>query len=303
MKWQVSLNNSSFDQAGITKDCQDAVCEYIWNGFEAGASVVRVNIEGSPLQESMSLVVTDNGSGIPFYNFGDTFGTFLSSKKNELSIRIKSHANKGKGRFSYLSFSSSARWDTIYKDNNQIKKYTIYTDNIDKCHFETTEPILCNSNDDTGTRVYFPLFDEAVDQLNYMSMKNKVLEEFAWFLHLNKSKNFILEYMGVTLDPSQYINSDLSNTFIEKIDNSHFNIDVIVWKNNVSNSSKIYFLTAEGEIINVENTSFNKNKARFYHAVFVSSSYFKPGMLFSSDNDITLFDKDLPDNHKKIFVF
>lgn len=28
MQWQVALNNDSFDRAGITKDCQDAVCEF-----------------------------------------------------------------------------------------------------------------------------------------------------------------------------------------------------------------------------------------------------------------------------------
>ena len=42
MQWQVALNNDSFDRAGITKDCQDAVCEYIWNSFEAGASKVSL---------------------------------------------------------------------------------------------------------------------------------------------------------------------------------------------------------------------------------------------------------------------
>ena len=47
-KWQVSLNNDSFDRAGITKDCKDAVCEYIWNGFEAGASKVSVSLQGAP---------------------------------------------------------------------------------------------------------------------------------------------------------------------------------------------------------------------------------------------------------------
>ena len=45
MKRQVSLNNTSFDRAGITKDCKDAICEYIWNGYEAGASKVVVSSE------------------------------------------------------------------------------------------------------------------------------------------------------------------------------------------------------------------------------------------------------------------
>lgn len=47
MQWQVALNNDSFDRAGITKDCQDAVCEYIWNSFEAGASKVTVSMMGN----------------------------------------------------------------------------------------------------------------------------------------------------------------------------------------------------------------------------------------------------------------
>ena len=53
MKRQVSLNNNSFDRAGITKDCKDGVCEYIWNGFEAGASKVSVALQGTPLQEAI----------------------------------------------------------------------------------------------------------------------------------------------------------------------------------------------------------------------------------------------------------
>ena len=87
MQWQVALNNDSFDRAGITKDCQDAVCEYIWNSFEAGASKVTVSMMGSPLQEAMSLVVADNGMGIAFDNLDKTFGTFLSSLKNRLFAR------------------------------------------------------------------------------------------------------------------------------------------------------------------------------------------------------------------------
>lgn len=135
MKWQVSLYNNSFDRAGITKDCQDAVCEYIWNGFEAGATKVCVSIDGEKLQKAMTLVITDNEAGIPFDNFGDTFGTFLSSAKNGCSIRIKSQANKGKGRFSYLSFSPSAEWTTVYDDNGELKKYKINTSAIDRSRF------------------------------------------------------------------------------------------------------------------------------------------------------------------------
>lgn len=84
MKWQVSLNNDSFDRAGITKDCQDAICEYIWNGFEAGASKVCVSSQGAPLKEAPALSVEDNGSGISYDSLTDTFGAFCHLSKTTL---------------------------------------------------------------------------------------------------------------------------------------------------------------------------------------------------------------------------
>lgn len=286
MKRQVSLNNNSFDRAGITKDCKDGVCEYIWNGFEAGASKVSVALKGTPLQEAMALLISDNGTGIPYESFDDTFCAFLSSTKNNSTIRIKSQSNKGKGRFSYLAFSSEAEWTTVYETDGVLKKYTIKTDSCDRSQFDTTEPEIVANLAETGTTVIFPLSDaNTTDQLAFVNMRQKLLEEFAWFLYLYKDKGYALEYMGYPLDISQYINTELSSSCIESVGDVTFNISVVVWKNNVSNSSKIYYLTEAGEIAATENTSFNKNKVGFYHAVFVSSKYFKPDMFLPQEDD------------------
>lgn len=287
MEWQVSLNNDSFERAGITKDCKDAVCEYIWNGFEAGATKVSVTLHGEELQEAMSLVVSDNGSGIPFQEFGDTFAKFLSSLKNNATIRLKSQLNKGKGRFSYMCFSSSAEWTTTFKEDGTYKQYKINTNSINRSAFGTTDPIILKENLHTGTSVEFPLMEATVvNQLAYVNMRQKLLEEFAWFLYLNKDKGVSLEYMGVILDVSQYINTELSGQSRVNIGDISFDINVVVWTNNVANSSKIYYLTERGEIANVENTSFNKNKVNFYHAVFVSSKYITLDTFFPQDDEI-----------------
>lgn len=301
-KWQVSLNNDSFDRAGITKDCQDAVCEYIWNGFEAGASKVSVSLQGTPLKEALSLEISDNGSGISYEKLPDTFGAFLSSIKNNATIRIKSQANKGKGRFSYLSFSHEAEWRTTYRSGKILKSYSIRTNSLDRSQFNTTEPQITTSKE-TGTVVVFPLLDvNSIDQLSYVNMRQKLLEEFAWFLYLNKDKAYTLEYMGSVLDISQYINTNLSRSISQKISDYDFEISIIVWKSNVSNSSKIYYLTEKGEIAATQNTSFNKNKVNFYHAIFVSSAYFKPNMFLPADEDgdQTEFNLDTQSGQKAI---
>lgn len=284
MQWQVALNNDSFDRAGITKDCKDAVCEYIWNSFEAGASKVSVSMTGSPLREAMSLVVADNGTGIAFDNLDRTFGTFLASLKNNATMHLKSQSNKGKGRFSYLSFSHSAEWRTVYRTDDKLMQYTISTNSANRSQFDTTEPVDVADATETGTTVTFSLEDSnAVDLLSFGAMKQKLLEEFAWYL--NKDKGYVLEYTGIPLDISEYIRTDLSRNCPCKIGDHDFSIDVVVWNSSVSNSSKIYYRTEKGEIAAIRNTSFNKNTVNFYHAVFVSSKYFVPDMFIPAEED------------------
>ena len=77
----------------------------------------------------------------------------------------------------------------------------------------------------------------------------------------------------------------MSKSISLRIDDHDFAISIIVWKSNVANSSKIYYLTEKGEIAATQNTSFNKNKVNFYHAVFVSSAYFKPNIFLPADED------------------
>lgn len=303
MKRHVSLNNRSFDHAGITKDCQDAVCEYIWNGFEAKATQVCVSLLGGQMREAPLLTITDNSSGIPYSSFSDTFGTFLSSTKNDASLRVKSQANKGKGRFSYQCFSPSAKWSTIYKDKKQLKQYTISTSSVDRSSFDTSKPVPAVDSKATGTIVSFPLMNaDVLDQLSFFNIKDKLLEEFAWYLYLHRGQNLSLEYMGVPLDVSEHINTDLSRTCTVTIEGSQFEINTVVWLTNVANSSRIYYMTPAGEVVDTATTSYNKNRANFYHAVFVHSAFFRPGMNVSADPDeTTLFTLAEQEEQKNVF--
>jgi hypothetical protein len=304
MPRQVSLNNNSFDSAGITKDPKDAICEYIWNGFEAGATKVCVSLNGEPLKEAMSIVVADNGNGIRYDNLDETFGKFLSSVKNEGTLRIKLSANKGKGRFSYLCFSSSAEWTTTFKENGVLKTYKIFMDALSKNEYDPKEPEntgVCT----TGTTVAFPLSDaKDTEQLSYLNMREKLLEEFSWFLYLNKGKSLSLEYMGTTLNFSEYINTELSKDSNVIIENQAFDISIVVWESNVANTSKIYFLSSKAEIVDVQNTSYNKNTVGFYHAVYVSSEYIKPKMSLPQTDTNEQYNQlkiGFPNPHRKIF--
>ena len=110
---KLSVNNQSVESSGITKDYKDALCEYVWNSFEANATAVAIDCIPNELTGSAEIVITDNGDGIAYDSLERTFGAFLASQKNSRSLQIKTKANKGKGRFSCFSFASLAEWSTV----------------------------------------------------------------------------------------------------------------------------------------------------------------------------------------------
>ena len=301
---QVNVNNDSFNRAGITKDSKEAICEYIWNGFEAGATEVEVSFSGAPMREAMSIKIVDNGDGIEYGTLDETFGAFLSSIKNVASIRLKSQLNKGRGRFSYQCFSSFAEWHTVYDEEGTLKKYSITTSNADRKNYTTTDVVNAPIDAVMGTSVEIPLNDQAtLDQLSYNQIKQKLLQEFSWFLYLNKKKNFSLKYEGNLLDYNQYIDSDLSLEETITIDGISFNVNLILWNQKIDNSSKIYYLSDSGEIYAAQNTGYNKNTVEFYHNVFIVSDYINAqNTAFLQDGDDAPQQKlEAQDGSKKIF--
>lgn len=90
---KLSVNNQSVESSGITKDYKDALCEYVWNSFEANATAVAIDCIPNELTGSAEIVITDNGDGIAYDSLERTFGAFLASQKEQ---PIPANQNKGK---------------------------------------------------------------------------------------------------------------------------------------------------------------------------------------------------------------
>ena len=125
VKKELCVKSQSIETSGITKDYKEALCEYIWNGFEANAAHVSVNFTSNSLGGIESVIIRDDGDGICFETIDDTFGAFLASNKNSLSLQLKSKANKGKGRFSCYAFARRAMWETVVESDGKKITYSI----------------------------------------------------------------------------------------------------------------------------------------------------------------------------------
>ncbi len=253
----------------------DAICEYIWNGFDAGATHVKLYLKTNMMGLIDKVSITDNGTGIAYNDLQNKFQPFNESKKADLpskSNHTLPHGRKGIGRLTFFSFAQAARWDTVFSQEGKQYKYYIgmnknslnkYDDNDEKEPIETKEV--------AGTKVTF-------DQLIALSKEDileKIKDEFFWFLELNKNNGYKI---WVDNEPVSY--EDLIITRNE-IDVSHWKLEYeyeirfVQWNISLGNEySKFYFIGSDNKECYKEATKLNKKSDEFYHSIYIKSSYF-----------------------------
>lgn len=230
MKMALRVRNQSIETSGITKDYKEAICEYIWNGFEANATEVRISYTLNDMGAINTITVSDNGDGIAYETLSDTFGTFLASPKNLLSQKIKTRANKGKGRFSFSAFSTDVQWHTKYLDNGIFKTYAITLSANNKDIVEYDVPEVIKEIDTTGTVATFNnVANLRPENIDGGMFEEYLLSEFAWYLFLNKHKPIKLFVNDQEIDYEKHIDISLSETITKTIDNNEFKISLIIW--------------------------------------------------------------------------
>lgn len=285
MRYPLSVKSKSVETSGIPRDYKEALCEYVWNGFEANATTISITHTINVLGGIEEICISDNGSGICFETIQDTFGAFLASQKNALSLKIKSKVNQGKGRFAGFSFANRIKWDTVCAENGKNVQYSISVYSENKNEYEVTEKALTERS--TGTTVIIGNVDQILpEQVTILALEDTLLKEFAWYLYLNKERNVEILVNGERVDYTKYIDTRFSAKKDLLIDGIGLKIDVVVWKEKIREKFCIYFMNLEGVLKGRDTTSFNRNTVNFNHSVFVRS------LCFDRDSDTSLTTDD-----------
>ena len=273
MKKELVVKDQSVDTSGITKDYREAIIEYIWNGFEANASKIEITYCPNAIGGLETLTIRDNGDGISFESIDDTFGAFLASTKNSLSLQLKSKANKGKGRFSCFSFATGVRWNTVVKNDSGHVEYTIDINGTNKNEYEYSTPVSCER--EAGTEVtIFGISDVKEEDVQFSALEEILLQNFAWYLFLNREKGVKIIVNGEELDYKKYIDDSASREECVHVDSNSFSVSVIVWTEKIRENFSSYYLDDKGVLHGKDTTSFNRNTVNFNHSVYVRSSFF-----------------------------
>lgn len=262
-----------------------SIAEYIWNGFDAGATTVEVLYDISNGGTFKLLKIIDNGCGINHSQLSNKFRPFHVSEKKKKNIDdsdivLTMHGKNGVGRFSFFTFSNVATWDTVYREGVRNYRYQTSIEVNRLEHFSGLDVTPEETTDSEGTTVTFTLFkrppknskskkEETREQQMLVFLKN----EFGWFMELKKPLGYKLLINGEELDYSNLI----GQTDITKIEynGNVFEVRYLQWINQLDEYSKFYYLDHNYKLSYKENTTFNNQGDHFYHSVFVSSQYFE----------------------------
>lgn len=254
---------------------EQALSEYIWNGFDANATKISIETEINALQGISSITIFDNGDGIDINDLENTLDLFLDSKKKVVS-KPTTRGKKGRGRFSFVKFCEQATWQT--NDGKNEFEFTIDSGCLSKY-----EPnILECRKDCKGTKVTFA----HIKSIDFNYFNDHVIpylkSEFTWLLISNNKLEIRIN--GLLLEHSGY----QLITEPETIDGSVFEVNSVIWDTKQNREkSLIYFVNSAQEIVHKELSELNLKG--FFCSSYVRSDWFDEfggnAELFSGDKN------------------
>ncbi len=249
-----------------------ALAEYIWNGFDAKATRIDIDISETELKGTQFVSVHDNGTGIDRSLLAAKFKPFFESEKiyDPNQKHSATHGKNGVGRLTFFTFANIAKWQTIYRRDNQNYSYTI---DISAATLSNYWPgVEAAVDTPTGTTVYFS--DLNSNEITPDIVRSYLAQEFCWFLELNKENGYGIYINGDLLTYNSYIIKSESLDYIHEKSKTSFTVRYVCWNTKLSEYSKYYYIDSDGAEMYKENTTLNNKGDRFYHSVYIQSPLF-----------------------------
>ncbi|NNA57626.1 ATP-binding protein [Pseudomonas koreensis] len=251
-----------------------AIAEYIWNGFDDGATAVDISYEVDDLGGVKHLAVQDNGFGIPYSQVENKFKPILSSEKRDLEVQHSLiHGKNGLGRLTFFHFAQAAVWTTCYVNGEDLFSYDIKVseDNIDNY---VCSPEIKTVSGAVGTSVSFENIVGLSETYIQSELISYLVKEFSWLLELKSDQGFSIRINGAEL-PCGWLVKD-SEDFSIVIEDCSFSVKFVRWAQKLNRHfSRFYCSSSMGEFKYSRPTTLNNKGDEFYHSVFVVSDYFE----------------------------
>jgi hypothetical protein len=241
-----------------------ALFELVWNGLDAKATRIDINIESNEMDGLEVIHVVDNGDGIDFHNLSDNFDRFNESSKNGAS----QHGSHGRGRLAFHRLCQNASWFTRFEDSDvcisinsgNVKDYS--GDNL-----SSNEQLECLRKLKSGTCVVLKNFTENLPEIETLLHKFSI--EFGWYLALNKEREIFFNNGQYKVPVPEH---DFKEVDVD-VEESSFKLTFLRWHDKPSSEqSHYYLLNSDGRTVYKQYSSFNK-KSLFWLSAYAQSAW------------------------------
>ena len=274
-----------------------AISEYVWNGFDADASIVEIHFHENSLNAIDTISIIDNGIGIDYTKLNEKFKrVFESSKGLKSSDGHKLKGKNGYGRFTFFKLATDAKWNTCFSVDSKQYEYSINIASESLRRYESSEPVEVSKN--TGTEVVLQNVNIKKESKNFINdVKKYLIADFSWFLALNPSKHIFID--GDELSITGYIGEH--EQWEIAINEKVFQADYFRWNGKLNEEySKFYYLSLSNNLVHEETTKLNKKGDNFWHTVIVKDSFYDDVILETFENGSLFKDEIKLKIHKKL---
>lgn len=274
---EIKIGSEGVQRALARYSPEKAVAEYVWNGFDAGATNVEIIFDANEIGNIGEIIIKDNGSGIEHGKLDKKFKPFFESEKAKLRRAKNSsdiHGMNGVGRLTFQSFALQAVWESTFLKDDTMMRYSLQVNKDELNKYEIVSEPVTVSAANTGTTVTI----SQIFRLNQDDFEEKVrgylIKDFCWYLELNKNRAFKIIVNGKRLEYDDFLLGQDHQTYVHEETKTRFDVSFYQWAGNLNEYSKFYYIGSENEERHKENTSFNNKGDSFFHSVLIKSSYF-----------------------------
>lgn len=218
-----------------------ALSELIWNSLDADAHSVDVTFEYNELDTLATIIVRDDGRGIPhaeapelFQNLGGSWKRHGGTTKGEGRFL---HGQEGRGRFKALSLGRAAEWDVTYTKGDELWTYKI------QVSAENIQEVVISDEVPAPSRQHRGVILSIIDPYR----DYKVLASDDGIQELNETfATYLANYSGISiivgtarLDPSSVIAAEHPVNLPDIVEDGKpypVRLTIVEWKTSTSRS-------------------------------------------------------------------
>lgn len=260
-----AITHSGIQKHFKTVEPWQAISELVWNGFDASATTVKIDIMENEAHGTELITVLDDGVGIKFRKPHENFRRFNDSLKKD---SYDTHGSQGRGRLAFSKIGSSATWYTRHEGEDA--KISVESSNLSDIIGVTIPPEITHallSPYSQGTCVEIRGFQKALPVED--ALLNDFRREFGGHLVLLPHKSLTLN--GKIVTPQ----SHSVYTHAITVEDQNFSIELIRWHNRPgSEKSFINFVSSTLKILHKQLSNLN-NKPGYFTSVYVKSELFE----------------------------